>query len=100
MVHSSKEYAETHIDDDHKKVMQHLVTETNKIIGHDVRSADYKTIRGWRYANNAQRKRNNAIFLDHGLKLAACGDWCVGGRAEGAFTSAYNLTNQMKERAL
>ena len=39
-------------------------------------------------------------FLDPDLKLAACGDWCLGGRIEGAFTSAYNLVNTMKECVL
>ena len=96
MVHSSEEYSEAHIDDDRETVMQHLMNETSNVIGHDVSIADYKTVHGWRYANNAKRE-NCHIFLDPDLKLAACGDWCLGGRVEGAFTSAYNLFNAMKE---
>ena len=96
MVHSSEEYSEAHIDDDRETVMQHLMNETSNVIGHDVSIADYKTVHGWRYANNAKRE-NFHIFLDPDLKLAACGDWCLGGRVEGAFTSAYNLFNAMKE---
>ena len=96
MVHSSKEYSEAHIDDDRETVMQHLMNETSNVIGHDVSIADYKIVHGWRYANNAKRE-NCHIFLDPDLKLAACGDWCLGGRVEGAFTSAYNLFNAMKE---
>jgi predicted NAD/FAD-dependent oxidoreductase len=100
VVHSSEEYAKTNIDNDHKKVMQHLISETSSIIGYDVSQADYKTVHGWRYANNAQKDQISDIFLDHESKLAACGDWCLGGRAEGAFTSAYNLTNKIKECVL
>ena len=96
IVHSSEEYSEAHIDDDPETVMQHLMNETSNVIGHDVSIADYKTVHGWRYANNAKRE-NCHIFLDPDLKLAACGDWCLGGRVEGAFTSAYNLVNTMKE---
>ena len=96
MVHSSEEYSEAHIDDDRETVMQHLMNETSNVIGHDVSIADYKTVHGWRYANNAKRE-NFHIFLDPDLKLAACGDWCFGGRVEGAFTSTYNLVNAMKE---
>ena len=96
MVHSSEEYSEAHIDDDRETVMQHLMNETSNVIGHDVSIADYKTVHGWRYANNAKRE-NFHIFLDPDLKLAACGDWCLGGRVEGAFTSTYNLVNAMKE---
>ncbi len=100
MVHSSEDYAEAHIDDDRDDVMQHLINETSHIIGQDVSQANYKTIHGWRYANNADKKQKSSIFIDQDLKLAACGDWCLGGRVEGAFTSAYDLTKHMKESAL
>ena len=99
IVHSSNKYAEKHFDDDRKVVMQHLCDETSSIIGHDVGIADYKNIHGWRYANNVNRE-NCTIFLDHHLKLAACGDWCLGGRVEGAFNSAYMLSNEMKKSTL
>lgn len=99
IVHSSEEYSEAHINDDRKIVMQHLMNETSNVLGHDVSIADYQNIHGWRYANNAKREKCR-IFLDPDLKLAACGDWCLGGRIEGAFTSAYNLVNRMKECVL
>ena len=99
MVHSSEKYSEAHIDDDRETVMQHLMNETSNVIGYDVSIANYKTVHGWRYANNVKRK-NCHIFLDPDLKLAACGDWCLGGRVEGAFTSAYNLVNAMKDSVL
>ena len=100
MVHSSEYYAEAHIDDDRDQVMQHLINETSHIIGQDVSQPNYKTLHGWRYANNADKKQKSPIFIDQGLKLAACGDWCLGGRVEGAFTSAYNLTKYIKENRL
>ena len=100
MVHSSEEYAEAHIDDDREKVMQHLISETSRIIGCDVSPANYKTIHGWRYANNDKRDQISSIFLDQKHKLAACGDWCLGGRVEGAFTAAYNLALKLKESIL
>ena len=100
MVHSSGEYAEAHIDDNHEEVMQHLIAETSHIIGCDVGSADYKTLHRWLYANNVQRDQNSPIFLDKEHKLAVCGDWCLGGRVESAFTSAYNLVLKMKENKL
>jgi predicted NAD/FAD-dependent oxidoreductase len=48
-------------------------------------------LHGWRYANNTNRDTHQP-FIDTELKLAACGDWCVGGRVEGAFTSAQRLS--------
>ena len=46
------------------------------------------------------RDQSRSLFLDQDHKLTACGDWCLGGRVEGAFTSAYNLVLKMKERVL
>mgnify|MGYP006082578593 CR=1 FL=1 len=100
MVHSSEAYAQAHFDSDREQVMQHLIAETSSIIGCDASAAAYKTIHGWRYANNAQREQTSTIFLDQEYNLAACGDWCLGGRVEGGFTSAYNLALKMKECAL
>jgi len=99
-VHSSEEYAEEHIDHDRDQVMQHLINETSHIIGQDAGQASYETIHVWRYANNADKKQKSPIFIDQDFKLAACGDWCLGGGVEGAFTSAYDLTKYMKENSL
>jgi renalase len=73
-----------------------VVTSTKYLVLISGFTADYKSVHGWRYANNAKRE-NCHIFIDPDIKLAACGDWCLGGRVEGAFTSAYNLVNTMKE---
>lgn len=100
MVHSSEDYAEAHIDDDRDLIMRHLINETSHIIGQDVSQAHYKTLHRWRYANNADKKRKSPIFIDQKFKLATCGDWCQGGRMEGAFTSAYNLVQHIKEMIL
>ena len=75
--------------------MQHLINETSRIVSLDVSIANHKVIHGWRYANNSKRG-NRFVFLDQNHKLAACGDWCVGGRVEGSFTSSYDLVNAMK----
>lgn len=96
MIHSSDKYADAHIDGDRDKAMRHLIEETAHIIGEDIAAADYKTIHGWRYANNANRDQKNISLLDHEHKIAACGDWSQGGRVEGAFTSAHDLVQKLK----
>ncbi|MEP3199751.1 MAG: FAD-dependent oxidoreductase [Lentilitoribacter sp.] len=100
MVHSTAEFAEAHIDHDRQNAMEHLIGETGRITGYNVSEADYKTLHGWRYANVAQREQTNTVFLDQDHKLAVCGDWCSGGRVEGAFMSAYNLAEKLKAVAL
>jgi predicted NAD/FAD-dependent oxidoreductase len=83
------------MDANRELVMQHLIQKTSEIIGHDANEAVHKTIHGWRYANNVVRTSHPA-FIDRDMNLGACGDWCVGGRVEGAFTSAFNLFNALK----
>ena len=97
LVHSSEQYAETHLHDDREKVMQQLIAETSRVTGHTLGVPKYKNLHGWHYANNANRSQVSSVFLDRRQKLAACGDWCLGGRVEGAFTSAYNLANELKK---
>jgi renalase len=97
MVHSSAAYAAAHMAADHDQVMQHLMAEVTKVIGHEVSLAEEKILHGWRYANHASSEAVGLMLVDHANKLAACGDWCAGGRVEGAFTSAYNLTVKLKE---
>jgi renalase len=101
IIHSSKEYAEEHINDSNEEVMQDLILETSRIIGCDVSLADYKIVHRWLYANNYKKDHiNNIIYIDQKNQLASCGDWCLNGRVEGAFTSAYNLALKIKESIL
>lgn len=96
VVHSSGQYADAHIDEDRDTVMQHLIAETSRVLGLDLSVADYQALHGWRYASNSEPTttlNHQPALLDSSLKLAVCGDWCSGGRVEGAFTSAHQLVN-------
>lgn len=95
VVHSSQDFAESCVGEDLGAVTQQMMDETSHLIGHDISDADHISIHLWRYALNAHSD-TQSIFLDQHQKIAACGDWCVGGRVEGAFTSANDLFNGMK----
>lgn len=99
VIHSSEEYAESNIVGDLEDIMQHMIAEASRTIGYDVSMADYKKVHLWKYANN-MKQENSPIFLDQSRNVAVCGDWCLGGRVESAFTSAYDLVNLMKEISL
>ena len=96
MIHSSCEYAEKYIDDNREKVINHMCLQASKIIGHDICDAEYINIHPWRYSNN-YRDEKLPVLIDYDLQLASCGDWCEGGRVEGAFTSAYNMSEELKK---
>lgn len=97
VVHSSQTYAEDNWDRDKNVVIQDLVRELNSITGIDVTDADHISLHGWKYANIEKRDKLN-LLVDDSMKLAACGDWCEGGRVEGAFTSACKLADYLKEK--
>jgi predicted NAD/FAD-dependent oxidoreductase len=95
MVHAAARYTEAHADDDPETVMRHLMDETSHIVGHDVSKSDFSAVHRWQYANNVRRDVR-PVLLDADHNLAACGDWCQGGRVEGAFMSAFRLASSMK----
>lgn len=94
VVHSSAEYADKNTHTDRDVVISHLCQQATRIIGHDANEAQHKVLHGWRYANNRNRGTHQP-FIDTELRLAACGDWCLGGRVEGAFTSAQRLSEAL-----
>ena len=96
IVQSSAKYAAQNIRGDKTRVMEHLIQETSDILSQDLNSAVHKNIHGWLYANAVDQGKN-AEFFDIDEKLAVCGDWCCGGRVEGAFLSAYNLAKIFRE---
>lgn len=96
LVHSTEVYANAHIDGDREQVLQHLINETSRIIGHDVSVAEHKTLHGWRYAQNAQREIDGSSFIDPEHLIGVCGDWSFGGRVEGAFMSGFDLAQKLK----
>ena len=99
LVNSSDVYAEAHLNDDRSEILKHLCFETSRIIGRDVSIAEHKTVHSWLYANNVKREKG-PVFFDQRLLLGACGDWCVGGRVEGAFTAAHDLIKKVKDSNL
>ncbi len=91
LAHSSQEYAQAHIDSDRQAVQEHLCAEVAAIIPQmNDSQAEYQTLHGWRYAHCSRRIQSLAL-LDETLQLAACGDWCLEGRVEGAFMAALEL---------
>lgn len=99
IVHSSSDYAEKNLTTDDHTVLKHMLETTHKTIGHDLEGADCKILQRWRYASNTEPS-SQAAFFDPKLKLGVCGDWCFGGRVEGAFSSAHSLANMIKGQIL
>jgi len=97
VVHSSNDWADAHNDDEADQVRDHLLDEATTATGLELRRAVHQQLHRWRYAN-IDRQTGPAYFLDEHAQLAACGDWCVRGRIEAAFTSADRLAKSLIER--
>jgi len=96
VVHSTNAWANTHMDRDLEAVQHHLAGEFSAVTGIDIGAASLVDLHRWRYAN-AERHDGDLYALDTGQQLAACGDWFVKGRAEGAFTSARALAAALRK---
>ncbi len=97
LVHSTNSWADAHLEDDTNCVLEHMLNEASRVTGEDLRSASHRQVHRWRYAN-IDRQSGPTCFIDDANRLAACGDWCVRGRIEAAFTSASDLAESLIAR--
>lgn len=95
MLHSTSDWADAHIDDDPESVSSHLLAESSDLLGVDTRSAAYRRLHRWRYANIDVRD-TPGYAIDTQMRLAACGDWFIRGRVEAAFTSALRVSTALQ----
>ena len=91
---ATNSWADAHMEDDIETVQAHLQNELAIVIGCNIDAADYVTTHRWRYANLPKQCGPQSL-IDTDNRLAACGDWCIQGRVESAFTSAMHLAEKM-----
>ncbi|MEO0983789.1 MAG: FAD-dependent oxidoreductase [Pseudomonadota bacterium] len=90
LIQSSNAWAEAHLEDDRETVSRALIAAASEVAGVDLSRADHTALHRWRYAAT-QTPAGADCLLDADNRLAACGDWRLGGRVEAAFTSADRL---------
>lgn len=98
LIQSSNEWAEAHLEDDPDRVTATLLDAASELAGTDLSTAPHQALHRWRYA--ATPVPAGVDYLkDDALRLAACGDWCVGSKVEAAFLSAFRLADALLEQA-
>ncbi len=95
LVHATNAWAEANMARPLDEVRTHMCEQLRWVSGVDVGAADHCDVHRWRYANIPKAYGAPAL-LDTSQQLAACGDWCVQGRVEAAYTSAMALAEQMR----
>lgn len=95
VAHSTNAYADAQMDEPLESLQQHLCAELRDVTGIDAKHADFCQLHRWRYANIAAQS-GSAALIDAERRLAACGDWCIRGRIESAFSSAMTLAEYLR----
>ena len=94
LINSSYEYASKNINTSKDKVLKHLLNISSEFINYDLSKSNMIKIHKWRYVEAKCSPKEN-YFIDHKEKVAACGDWFINSRVEGAFLSANELAKKI-----
>ena len=86
MVHSGPDWSNMNVDRDKTLLQSEIIEAATELTGLDLSRADYVTIHRWLYAA-VSKGAGQPCLADQERKIVACGDWCLGGRVEGAWLS-------------
>jgi len=86
VIHSSHDWADAHRDDDPASVSTALKDAAAGAFGLDLGAVVAESLHRWLYAAPAE-PLGVPCLVDGLARLAACGDWCVASKVEGAFLS-------------
>lgn len=88
VAHASPAWTQAHLEHDKESATAALLAALGELVGPlSVREAQAHR---WRYAK-PKTALGAPYYWDSPQRLGACGDWCEGGRVEGAFLSGYRL---------
>ena len=88
-VQASPAWSQEHLDDDEPTVIAKLQKAFAEVTGIRAEPSFAQVFR-WRNAKTL-KPLGKSMLWDAGLGLGACGDWCLGHRAEDAFVSGLEL---------
>lgn len=97
VIQSNFDWAQNNLECDYTSITQILKKETKEILSKDLQGILYESLHLWRYA--LPRDANTqGYYLDEEKKLGICGDWCLSGKVESAFLSAYNISQVLSKK--
>jgi len=94
-VHSAPDWSNEYAQANRDWVQARMETSASVLCGVDVSSAPHRVLHRWLYAS-VSASPETAILHDPELGLTACGDWCHGGRVEGAYLSGLAAAEAIK----
>jgi len=94
MVHSGPIWSNTFMNSDKQELKEEIIDAASELTGLALSEANYTTIHRWLYAAVSQGAETPCL-VDSSRKILACGDWCLGGRVEGAWLSGKAAAEQV-----
>jgi predicted NAD/FAD-dependent oxidoreductase len=93
---SRNDWAGDNFDQPESEIVDAMLLALEAIVGQKLEDASYLKLKRWKYANSP-RKDEPLEMIDYASQVACCGDWCISGKIESAFTASWQLAKQLKE---
>jgi predicted NAD/FAD-dependent oxidoreductase len=93
---SRNDWASKNFDQQESDIVAEMLLALEAIVGQKLEDASYIKLKRWKYANSP-RKDEPLEMIDYASQVACCGDWCISGKIESAFTASWQLAKQLKE---
>lgn len=94
VVHASNAWAADNLHQPLPEVKAAMLETLMDLTGISPDVVEETDIKRWFFAN-IPKQDGQPYFIDHENQLAACGDWCIAGRVEAAYTSASLLAQTL-----
>ena len=98
VLHATPDWSRQFVEQDRPWVAAELLQAFGHALGRNLPAPAWSGAHRWRYARPRTQVPDGYLW-DAALHLGLCGDWCVGGRLEGAFTSGRLLAEQIRRQA-
>ncbi len=97
VLHATAEWSRRFVENDKEWVADQLIAAFFDALARQPQSPSWRAAHRWRYAR-PRTQLPDGYWWDPAVGLGLCGDWCIGGRVESAFTSARLLCEQIIAR--
>jgi len=95
MIHASAEWSRAHVETDRAWIEAQLLDIASDLLFIDLRRAPHTALHRWLYSSVATSAGDLSLW-DASNRLGVCGDWCPGGRVEGAWLSGMDLADRIR----
>jgi predicted NAD/FAD-dependent oxidoreductase len=93
ILHAAPEWSRTHLRDPREEIERALVDALARITGIERPTTHATALRRWAFARTPHPL--DAVLFDDDARIGIAGDWCAGGRVEGAVLSGIALAERL-----